>query len=113
VAQTWGAAQLFGQIGTSVLALGSGSTINCSANNAFPKSVSGNVTFSFSNVPANRSFGVTLMLSYSSGTVTWPSSVKWANDTEPSMTGGKVYQVLLHTIDGGTTWRGIVNEYAG
>jgi hypothetical protein len=113
VAQTWDAAQLFGQIGTSILALGSGSTINCSAYNAFSKSVSGNVTFSFSNVPSSRSFGIVLVLDYSSGTVTWPSSIKWRDDTAPTLTGGKTYLIPLHTDDGGSTWRGAAMEFAG
>jgi len=112
-AQTWTGAQLFGQIGTSVSALGSGSTINCSANNAFSRTISGNVTFSFSNVPSSRSFGVSLVLTYSSGTVTWPSSVKWKDDTAPTLTAGKTYVVVLHTINGGTTWRGAAMEFAG
>jgi hypothetical protein len=111
--QTWTGAQLFGQIGTTVSALGSGSTINCSANNAFSRTISGNVTFSFSNVPSSRSFGVSLVLTYSSGTVTWPSAIKWKDDTAPSFTGGKTYEVVLHTIDGGSTWRGAALEYAG
>lgn len=113
VEQTWSAAQLFGQIGTSVLAMGSGTAINCSANNAFSRTVSGNVTFTITNVPASRSFGISLLMTYTSGTVIWPASIKWADDTAPTLTGGKTYLVLLHTTDGGSTWRGAANEYAG
>lgn len=112
-AQTWAAAQLFGQIGASVLALGAGTAINCAANNAFSKSVSGNVTFTITNVPASRSFGISLLMTYTSGTVTWPASIKWQDDTAPALTAGKTYIVVLHTIDGGTTWRGGVREFAG
>lgn len=112
-AQTWAAAQLFGQIGTSVLDLSSGTAINCAASNAFSKAVAGNVTFTITNVPASRSFGVVLLLAYTSGAVTWPASIKWKDDTAPSLTGGKTYVVVLHTIDGGTTWRGAALEFAG
>lgn len=113
VAQTWTAAQLFGQIATSVLAMGSGTAINCADNNAFSRTVNGNVTFTITNVPSSRSFGIALVLTYTSGTVTWPSSIKWAGDTAPTLTGGKTYVVVLHTINGGTTWRGSSTEHSG
>ena len=82
-------------------------TINLSTGNYFTKTISGNTTFSFSNPPSSGTVGsFTLELTHSSGTVTWPSSVKFPADTAPTLTTGKTHLFIFVTDDGGTRYRG-------
>ena len=80
--------------------------IDCSAGNFFTKTIAANSTFTFSNVPATRAFAFTLELTHTSGSVTWPTSVKWPKDTAPTLTTGKTHLFMFVTDDGGTRWRG-------
>ncbi len=85
-----------------------GSTaIDLSAGNYFTKTISGNTTFTFTNPPSSGTVGsFTLELTHSSGTVTWPSSVKFPADTAPTLTTGKTHLFVFITDDGGTRYRG-------
>lgn len=81
--------------------------IDLSTGNYFTKTISGNSTFTFSNPPASGTVGsFTLELTHSSGTVTWPSSVKFNSDTAPTLTTGKTHLFFFVTDDGGTRYRG-------
>lgn len=83
-----------------------GLAMDCSLGNYFTKTISANSTFSFSNVPSSSSYALTLELTHTSGTVTWPSSVKWPRDETPILTTGKTHVFVFFTDDGGTRWRG-------
>jgi hypothetical protein len=80
--------------------------IDCSAGNYFTKTISANSTFTFSNVPASRSYGFTLELTLTSGTVTWPAAVKFPGNIVPVLGTGKTHLFMFLTDDGGTRWRG-------
>jgi hypothetical protein len=80
--------------------------IDCSAGNYFTKTISSNSTFTFSNATSSRAISFTLELTHTSGTVTWPASVKWPSDTAPTLTTGKTHLFMFVTDDGGTRWRG-------
>ena len=81
--------------------------IDLSTGNYFTKTISGNSTFTFANPPASGTVGsFTLELTHSSGTVTWPSSVKFNSDTAPTLTTGKTHLFFFVTDDGGTRYRG-------
>ena len=81
--------------------------INLSTGNYFTKTIAGNSTFTFSNPPASGTVGsFTLELTHSSGTVTWPTSVKFPLDTPPTLTAGKTHLFVFVTDDGGTRYRG-------
>ena len=81
--------------------------IDLSAGNYFTKTISGNSTFTFANPPASGTVGsFTLELTHSSGTVTWPTSVKFPADTAPTLTTGKTHLFVFITDDGGTRYRG-------
>ena len=81
--------------------------INLSLGNYFIKTINGNSTFTFSNPPASGTAGsFTLELTHTSGTVTWPSSVKFPLDTAPTLTTGKTHLFVFVTDDGGTRYRG-------
>ena len=79
--------------------------VDCSTGNYFTKTINANSTFTFSNVPASRSFAFVLELTHTSGTVTWPSSVKFPSDTAPTLTTGKTHLFVFETNDGGTRFR--------
>ena len=80
--------------------------VDCSAGNYFTKTINANSTFTFSNVPASRAFSFVLELTHTSGTVTWPASVKFPSDTSPTLTTGKTHLFVFETNDGGTRFRG-------
>ena len=82
-------------------------TIDLSTGNYFTKTISGNTTFTFSNPPSSGTVGsFTLELTHSSGTVTWPSSVKFNSDTAPTLTTGKTHLFFFVTDKGGSRYRG-------
>jgi len=85
----------------------SGLAINLATGNYFTKTINGNSTFTFSNPPASGTVGsFTLELTHTSGTVTWPSSVKFPADTAPTLTAGKTHLFVFVTDDGGSRYRG-------
>ena len=81
--------------------------IDLSQSNYFTKTINGNSTFTFSN-PSNSGVAssFTLELTHTSGTVTWPASVKFPADTAPTLTAGKTHLFIFVTDDGGTRYRG-------
>lgn len=97
---------------TLLTALGniSGATaLNLALSNGFTATVTGGVTFSFSNVPSGATFinGVLLKLvNGGSATVTWPASVKWHSATAPTLTSSGTDVIALVSFDAGTTWYG-------
>lgn len=91
------------QVSESVAAL----DIDLSTGNYFTKTISSNSTFTFSNPPSSGTVGsFTLELTHTSGTVTWPSTVKWPADTAPTLTTGKTHLFIFVTDDGGSRYRG-------
>ena len=81
--------------------------IDLNDGNYFTKTINANSTFTFSNPPASGTVGsFTLELTHTSGTVTWPSSVKFNADTAPTLTTGKTHLFFFVTDDGGTRYRG-------
>ncbi len=85
-------------------------TINLASGNVVSLTLTGNVTLSFSNVPASGAVSLTLFLlqdSTGSRTVTWPGSVIWPGGTAPTLTttASHVDCFVMITTNGGTTWR--------
>jgi len=81
--------------------------VDCSLGNYFTKTIAANSTFTFSNPPASgRAYAFTLEVTHTSGTITWPASVKWPLDVAPTLTTGKTHLFMFVTKDGGTRWRG-------
>ena len=85
------------------------------AGNDVSLTMTGNVTLSFTNVPASGAVSLTLEIAQDGvggHAVTWPGSVLWPDGaaavvpTDPDADA----VVTLRTRDGGTTWRGF---YAG
>ena len=83
--------------------------IDCSAGNYFTKTISSNSTFTFSNVPSSRAYSFILEIDHNGGTISWPTAVKFASDTAPTLTTGKTHVFVFITDDGGTRWRGVAS----
>lgn len=109
-AQTWTAAQRFSRVAQEVTAAAA-LDLDCANRNEFTKTIAANSTFTVSNVPTGVAFHLRLILTYTSGTITWWSGVKWVGGTAPTFTGGKVYEIIFSTNDGGTTWYVASGEY--
>lgn len=95
---------------TSNLGASLSGTVNLDldAANMFYGTLAGNITITFSNVPAATDF-VGIVLEITGGgslyTVTWPAAVKWPSGTAPTFTASEVQVIVMYTRDGGTTWR--------
>lgn len=89
---------------TAVAAL----NVDCSLGNYFTKTIGTNSTFTFSNVPTGV-YAFALEVENTAGTISWPSSVKWPNDTAPTLSTGRTHLFVFITDDGGTRWRGTSN----
>lgn len=96
---------LSGNYASNITAMGA-LDVDCSTANYFTKTINGNSTFTFSNPPSSRAYAFALELTHTSGTVTWPTTVKWPKDTAPTLTAGKTHIFIFVTDDGGTRWRG-------
>lgn len=87
----------------------SASAIDCATGSYFTKTVSGTLTWTFTNVPASRSVTVILRLTNGgSAAQTWPASVKWPGGTAPTLTSSGTDVLGFITTDGGTNWAGLV-----
>lgn len=84
-------------------------TVNCETGNMFALTTSTGTTFTFSNPPANNTgYGFTLKLTAGgTHTITWPTTVDWADGTAPDAPATGTTSVLVFiTHTGGTTWYG-------
>lgn len=78
----------------------------------FTKTVSADITFAITGVPAGAAATFTFLLTNGgSATVTWPASVKWADDTAPDLTADGTDVLAFVTANGGVTWFGTVAVY--
>lgn len=96
-----------GSFASNVVAV-SALNIDCATGNYFTKTISGDSTFTVSNVPASGSaYGFTLKVVQTSGTITWFSGVTWPRGiASPATTTGKTHMFMFVTDDGGVRWRG-------
>jgi hypothetical protein len=94
-----------GAVKNNIVAV-SGLDINCELGNYFTKTINANSTFTFSNAPTSSSFAFTLEVTHTSGTITWPTEVKWPQDIAPSLATGRTHLFIFVTDDNGTRWRG-------
>lgn len=74
--------------------------------------LTGNTTFTASNLATGRTAMLLLDVSSSGHTPTFPSSFKWVNDTQPTWTGTRYWQLGLTAWDGNTV-RVVATGYSG
>jgi hypothetical protein len=89
--------------------LGAGVSINVASASVFTKTVSAPTTFVLTGVPAAPTFASFILELTNPGTnVTFWSGVKWSNGLAPILTVTGKDLLAFYTVDGGTTWNGIV-----
>lgn len=81
---------------------------------SFNFTLTGNCTFSFSNVPATGfRCRLTITINHAAGThtLTWPAGVLWMNDQDvvgagalTTLDDAAVYEIVMTTYNGGTEW---------
>lgn len=93
-------AKLQAQVGKQAVI--SASDVDWSAATHFYKTLSANLTITFSNDTDAQTIIIKLIQGASAYTVTWPSGVQWANTTEPTMstTAGRHDIYTLVKING-------------
>jgi len=97
----------------SVLGNISGATeLSLAVAQAVRVTVTGNVTFTFTNVPSPTGTYIMGLLvelvDAGSFTITWPGSVKWEAGAAPSLTTGTAVDLIAFvTFDVGVTWYGV------
>ena len=86
------------------------SDINLSLGNYFTRTISGATTLTVSNVASSGDVAAFVLVLTDGGayTVTYFSGVTFAGGTAPTLTASGVDILAFFTINGGTTWRGLV-----
>jgi len=93
---------------------GAAHTIDLTTGNVHDVTLTANCTFTFSNPPASGDAGSFTLILRQDGTgsraVTWPASVDWPAATAPKLTAtaSAVDILTFVTLDGGTTWFGML-----
>lgn len=83
--------------------------VNLASGNVFNLTLTGNTTLTFSGATNLKACSCTIYIkqgSPGSRTLSWPTSVRWAGGTAPtiSTTTNAVDIFVLETLNGGTTW---------
>lgn len=73
------------------------------------RTISANTTFTFnySNLSGTCCCFTLILTNGGNYTVTWPSTVKWADDSPPDLTSSGVDVITFLTNDSGSTWYGV------
>jgi len=90
--------------------LGVGSSFTCNVNSAgaFACVMNANSTFTFTSPTSGYSTAFILQITGNGGTITWPTSVKWAGGTAPDApASGEIDIYVFWTRDGGGNWYGV------
>ena len=92
------------------VAMGASNNINCTAGAFFTKTISVNTTFTVSNVPAVNVVPSFILELTNGGafSITWWAGVTWQFATPPVLSAAGVDALGFYTLDGGTTWRGML-----
>ena len=86
--------------------------IDWSAGTVFTKTLSGNTTFTFSNIAAGKTIYFRLTGQSPFG-INWPSGITWGTSTPPLGPSSGVTNVYQFTADSGATVRGFVSPQQG
>lgn len=76
----------------------------------FRGTLTGNCTFSFTNVPGSNAVFVVFQITDGGAfTPTWPAAVDWPGGSAPTLTASGRDVIVFYTLDGGTTWNGVLS----
>lgn len=85
---------------------GTADTIDWSLNSAQRSTLTGNVTYTFSNPVTGGSYVLRVLTGAGSFTATWPATVKWAGGTAPTITTTASRMDLVNFYYDGTNYYG-------
>jgi hypothetical protein len=100
----------YGEITNALGNVTGATSIDLTDGNSVTATVTGAVTWTFSNPTASDEMcGFSLKLvNGGSAAQTWPASVDWPSATAPTLTASGTDVLVFFTVDGGTTWYGFV-----
>lgn len=107
---TWTAPQKFAAAVKEYRVAVAVSEIDLNAGNFFTKTISGNTTFTLSNV-ALTGIAMSFILDLTNGgsaTITWWAGMKWAGGVAPTLTASGRDVLGFYSHDAGTTWTGLL-----
>lgn len=85
---------------------GTADTIDWSAGSAHKSTLTGNVTYTFSNPVTGGAYALRVLTGAGSFTATWPATVKWAGGTAPTITTTASRMDLINFYYDGTNYYG-------
>lgn len=99
----------------TIAAAGAAPTLDLANGSGFDVTLDQAATFSFTGAVANKVYGFKLVLRQNATgghAVTWPTNVRWAGATNPTLTtaANAIDTLEFFTFDGGTTWFGHVRD---
>ncbi len=94
----------------TVAVSGASETLDYTEASVFDVTMDQDCTFTFNNPPTTGKYGKFILILRGAWTPTWPASVDWNNSTEPTYSTPAVYSFV--TVDGGTTWLGMMGGAA-
>lgn len=95
---------------TQTIATGSGAkSVNLSTGDNVLMTLTGNTSFTITNLLSSYVNTVTFKLTYSGGawSVTWPTGTTWHRNVSPSSSTSGTAIYVLETYDNGSSWHGI------
>ena len=100
----------YGEITNALGSVTGATSIDLTDGNSVTATVTGAVTWTFSNPTASDEMcGFSLkLINGGSAAQTWPASVDWPSATAPTLTASGTDVLVFFTVDGGTTWYGFV-----
>lgn len=86
--------------------------INLTLGNVVTATSTGITTWSVTNPAASGKCSSFVLILTNGGAFaqTWMSGIKWPGGTAPTLTASGVDVLCFFTINGGTTWRGVISE---
>jgi len=93
----------------SKASLCSSGALDLSLSNYFVCNCTGNMTYSFTNVPSDADVVSVVLELHNAGAyaLTFPANVQWGGGAMPTFTSGASDLVGFITTDGGSNWRGM------